>query len=42
MLNGVPLEIWRRAKRRAHAEERAVRVVLIRALELYGQGELNL
>jgi hypothetical protein len=42
VLNGVPLAIWQRARRRAHAEQRAVRVVLIRALELYGNGELNL
>ncbi len=42
VLNGVPLDIWQRAKKRAHAEQRAVRVVLIRALELYGNGQLNL
>jgi len=41
-VNGIPLGIWQRARKRAHAEQRAVRVVIIRALELYGNGELNL
>ena len=40
-LNKIPFEIWERAKKRAHGEDRAVRVVLIRALELYGSGRLN-
>ena len=42
VLNGIPPAIWQRAKDRAHAEGRAVRVVLIRALELYGNGQLTL
>ena len=41
-LNAIPLDIWARAKTRAHAEERSVRVVLIRALDLYGRGKLDL
>jgi hypothetical protein len=41
-LNAVPLDVWRRAKRRAHAEGRAVRVILIKALDLYGSGRIDL
>jgi len=41
LLNGIPFDVWQRAKKRAHAEERSVRVVLIRALDLYGSGQLN-
>lgn len=41
-LNGIPQEVWKRAKKRAHADERSIRVVLIRALELYGNGRINL
>ena len=33
VLNGVPFDVWERVKKRAHAEQRAVRVVLIRALD---------
>ena len=42
VLNKIPVTVWERAKKRAHAEQRAVRVVLIRALELYGSGRLDL
>ena len=42
VLNAVPLEIWQRAKQRAHGDQRSVRVILIRALDLYGSGRLNL
>ena len=41
-LNGIPFDIWRRAKQRAHADGRSVRGVLIRALDLYGNGQLDL
>jgi hypothetical protein len=41
-LNAIPIEIWERAKRRAHGEDRAIRVILIRALELYGSGRIVL
>jgi hypothetical protein len=41
-LNAIPTAIWERAKRRAHAEDRSVRVVLIRALDLYAAGRLDL
>ena len=41
LLRGVPLETWRRALKRAKSEERAVRVVLIRALEEYAAGRLS-
>ena len=41
-LNSIPQQIWERAKRRAHAEQRSVRVILIRALDLYGDGRLDL
>lgn len=40
-LNGVPRVVWERAKKRAHADDRSVRVVLIRALDLYGSGQLD-
>jgi hypothetical protein len=42
VLNSIPVDVWRRAKKRAHAEDRSVRVVLIRALELYGSGRIPL
>jgi hypothetical protein len=42
VLNAVPLEIWQRAKRRAHGDQRSVRVILIRALDQYGRGRLDL
>ena len=42
LLNGIPEDIWQRAKNRAHADDQSVRVVLIRALELFGNGRLNL
>jgi hypothetical protein len=41
-LNGIPVDVWERAKKRAHSESRSVRVILIRALESYGSGRLNL
>ncbi len=41
-LDGVPDDVWAHAKKRAHAEQPSVRVVLVRALDLYGRGELNL
>lgn len=41
MLNAIPIDIWRRAKKRAHATDRSVRVILIRALDLYGSGRLT-
>jgi hypothetical protein len=41
-LNGVPRDIWNRAKKRAHADDRSIRVILIRALELYGSGRIHL
>ncbi len=41
-INAIPQDVWERAKRRAHAEQRSVRVVLIRALDLYGAGRLDL
>jgi hypothetical protein len=40
-LNGVPLDIWQRAKKRAHADQRSIRIVLIRALDLFGSGNLD-
>jgi hypothetical protein len=41
VLKGIPLDVWDRAKRRAHAEQQSVRVVLIRLLEQYGDGRLT-
>jgi predicted kinase len=40
VLNGIPIDVWERAKARAHAEDRSVRLVLIKALDLYGAGRL--
>ena len=42
LVRSIPLAVWRNARKRATAEERAMRVVLIRALELYAAGRLNL
>lgn len=42
LLNGIPENVWQRAKTRAHAQDQSVRVVLIRALELFGSGRLEL
>ena len=42
LVRSIPLSIWERAIRRAAAEERAIRVVLIRALEQYAEGRLTL
>jgi hypothetical protein len=41
-IRSVPLAVWTRAMRRAHGEQRSIRVVLIRALELYADGRLDL
>lgn len=41
-LNAIPTDIWERAKRKAHGQDRSIRVVLIRALELYGSGRITL
>ena len=41
-LNAIPPQIWERAKRRAHASQQAIRVILIRALDLYGAGRIDL
>ena len=40
-LNAIPVQIWARAKQRAHAEQRSVRGILIRALDLYGSGKID-
>jgi hypothetical protein len=42
LLRGIPLSTWQRALSRAGREERAMRVVLIRALEEYAAGRLHL
>lgn len=42
LLRGVPSDTWDRALKRAMLEKRAMRVVLIRALEEYAAGRLNL
>jgi hypothetical protein len=41
-LNAIPSDVWEKAKKRAHGEDRAIRWVLIRCLELYGSGRINL
>ena len=40
-LRSVPFTIWKPANKRALADERAIRVVLIRALEEYAAGRFN-
>ncbi len=42
LLRSVPLTTWAQARKRALAEDRSVRVVLIRALEAYAAGRLSL
>jgi len=42
VLNAIPVQIWERAKRRAHGDQRSVRVILIRPLALFGSGRLDL
>jgi hypothetical protein len=42
LIRSIPRPIWDRARKRAHAEQRALRVVLIRALEQYAAGNLTL
>jgi hypothetical protein len=42
MVNAIPTDIWNRAKARAHGEGIAIRTVIIRALDLYAKGHLNL
>jgi hypothetical protein len=41
-LHAIPVDVWERAKRRAHAQDRSIRVILIRALELFGSGRIEL
>jgi hypothetical protein len=41
-LRAVPRDIWKRVRRRAEAENLSVRYVVIRSLELYALGRLNL
>jgi hypothetical protein len=42
LVRSIPVGIWQRALKRASAEERAMRVILIRALEQYADGRLAL
>jgi hypothetical protein len=41
LVRSIPLAIWARARKRALAEQRAIRGVVIRALELYAAGRLS-
>jgi len=41
-LRGVPVPVFERALRRAHGADVSIRTVLIRALELYGAGRLEI
>jgi hypothetical protein len=41
-LDKMPLDVWDRASGRAPANQQSVRVVLIRLLERYGNGQLSL
>ncbi len=40
-LRSVPLTIWKQAAKRALAEDRSIRVVLIRALDEYAAGRFD-
>jgi hypothetical protein len=41
VLKAIPLDVWEKAKKRAHGQHRSVRVVLIRALQLFADGHLE-
>ena len=41
LVRSIPVEIWEAARKRAHAEERAMRNVVIVAPELYAAGRLT-
>lgn len=40
LLRSIPADLWKRAIKRALAEQRSMRVILIRALEQYAAGRL--
>ena len=42
LVRSIPPNVWTRARKRAASEERAIRVVVIRALELYASGRLDI
>jgi hypothetical protein len=42
LVRSIPLDVWQRALKRASSEQRAMRVILIRALEQYADGRLTL
>jgi hypothetical protein len=42
VLKAVPTETWEKAKRRAHSQHLSVRTILIRALQLFADGRLEL
>lgn len=41
LVRSIPSAIWAAARKRALSEQRAIRVVVIRALELYAAGRLT-
>jgi len=41
-IDAIPFEIWERAKRRAYSEQRSMRFVIIKLLDAYGGGRLNI
>lgn len=41
LVRSIPLDLWTRARKRAHGEHRSMRVVVIRALKLYASGRLQ-
>lgn len=40
-VRAIPDDVWERAKKRAHGEQRSIRLILIRALAAYGNGRLT-
>ena len=41
-VRSIPAEVWKGARKRALAEQRSMRFVVIKALELYAAGRLEL
>ena len=42
LVRSIPRDVWVAVRKRATSEERAIRVVVIRALELYASGRLQI
>ncbi len=42
LVRSIPTDTWTAARKRATADQKAIRVVVIRALELYAAGRLKI